>query len=256
MLKTITFLLLSLVAITSQCFAGDVTFGEAKTAVSGADAQQLEVKDLDGDSKPDLIWRDSSGNLKYSLQSSEVPAENIVVPMELTSWIQRPDGSQSTWEITTEGLKVSLGSYRTNIRFAPKMTSDLSNAEMFMKWKAFGNGNYAFFVPVISHIVNDSIADDILGVGGTTHHSFGGSVLISENIFHYTRIKINPDKTYEAFTSTGDYDSKGGTVVITKSDIFSDSDWIKISNASFGALLGDNYDAAAYMIVSEVIIKK
>ncbi|MGK5093752.1 hypothetical protein WDW89_17290 [Deltaproteobacteria bacterium TL4] len=70
MYKRITILLFSLVAITSPCFAGDVTFGEAKTAVSGADAQQLEVKDLDGDSKPDLIWRDSSGNLKYSLQNN------------------------------------------------------------------------------------------------------------------------------------------------------------------------------------------
>ncbi|MGK5093981.1 hypothetical protein WDW89_18460 [Deltaproteobacteria bacterium TL4] len=59
MYKRITILLLSLVAITSPCFAGDVTFGEAKTAVSGADAQQLEAKDLDGDSKPDLIWQDS-----------------------------------------------------------------------------------------------------------------------------------------------------------------------------------------------------
>ncbi|MGK5093982.1 hypothetical protein WDW89_18465 [Deltaproteobacteria bacterium TL4] len=78
MFKTITLLLISLVVITSQCFAGDVTFGETKTAVSGADAQQLEVKDLDGDSKPDLIWRDSSGNLKYSLQSSSIPTNGLV----------------------------------------------------------------------------------------------------------------------------------------------------------------------------------
>ncbi|MGK5093764.1 hypothetical protein WDW89_17350, partial [Deltaproteobacteria bacterium TL4] len=69
MFTRIAILLFSLVAITSQCFAGDVTFGEAKTAVSGADAQQLKVNDLDGDSKPDLIWQDSSGNLKYSLQA-------------------------------------------------------------------------------------------------------------------------------------------------------------------------------------------
>ncbi|MGK5090809.1 hypothetical protein WDW89_02195 [Deltaproteobacteria bacterium TL4] len=69
MYTRIILLLLSLVVITSQSFAGDVTFGEAKTAISGADAQQLEVNDLDGDSKPDLIWRDSSGNLKYSLQA-------------------------------------------------------------------------------------------------------------------------------------------------------------------------------------------
>ncbi|MGK5093653.1 hypothetical protein WDW89_16785 [Deltaproteobacteria bacterium TL4] len=78
MFRKITILLLSLVAITSPCFAGDVTFGEAKTAVSGADAQQLEVKDLDGDSKPDLIWRDSSGNLKYSLQESSIPTNGLV----------------------------------------------------------------------------------------------------------------------------------------------------------------------------------
>ncbi|MGK5093084.1 hypothetical protein WDW89_13840 [Deltaproteobacteria bacterium TL4] len=78
MFTRIIFLLLSLVVITSQCFAGDVTFGEAKTAVSGADAQQLEVKDLDGDSKPDLIWRDSSGNLKYSLQANSIPTNGLV----------------------------------------------------------------------------------------------------------------------------------------------------------------------------------
>ncbi|MGK5091030.1 LamG domain-containing protein [Deltaproteobacteria bacterium TL4] len=79
MYKRIILLLLSLVVITSQCFAGDVTFGEAKTAVSGADAQQLEVNDLDGDSKPDLIWRDSSGNLKYILHAgSSIPTEGLV----------------------------------------------------------------------------------------------------------------------------------------------------------------------------------
>ncbi|MGK5093758.1 LamG domain-containing protein [Deltaproteobacteria bacterium TL4] len=80
MFTRITLLLLSLLAITSPCFAGDVTFGEAKTAVSGADAKELKVEDLDGDSKPDLIWRDSSGNLKYSLQTGSVaiPTEGLV----------------------------------------------------------------------------------------------------------------------------------------------------------------------------------
>ncbi|MGK5091025.1 hypothetical protein WDW89_03290, partial [Deltaproteobacteria bacterium TL4] len=77
MYTKIILLLLSLVVITSPSFAGDVTFGEAKTAVSGADAQQLEVNNLDGDSKPDLIWRDSSGNLKYSLQAG-INLENRV----------------------------------------------------------------------------------------------------------------------------------------------------------------------------------
>ncbi|MGK5094527.1 hypothetical protein WDW89_21250 [Deltaproteobacteria bacterium TL4] len=78
MYTRIIFLLFSFVAITSPCFAGDVTFGEAKTAISGADAKELKVEDLDGDSKPDLIWRDSSGNLKYSLQANSIPTNGLV----------------------------------------------------------------------------------------------------------------------------------------------------------------------------------
>lgn len=72
MCKKIFGLLVGLLGMVNLCFAGDISFGEAKTAVSGADAQEFEVKDIDGDNKPDLIWRDSAGDLKYSLQVTEI----------------------------------------------------------------------------------------------------------------------------------------------------------------------------------------
>ncbi|MGK5094126.1 hypothetical protein WDW89_19190 [Deltaproteobacteria bacterium TL4] len=113
MYKRINLLLLSLVVITSQCFAGDVTFGEAKTAVSGADAQQLKVNDLDGDSKPDLIWRDSSGNLKYSLQASATNQETVLQPDPeegMDIFLRSSTSTQvwNTWFLATGGWGARL----------------------------------------------------------------------------------------------------------------------------------------------------
>ncbi|MGK5094514.1 lectin-like protein [Deltaproteobacteria bacterium TL4] len=209
-----------------------------------------------------------STTLTYALPASQFPdnvalnlqgstAGMITVPMEVASWTKFTwSNATSTLEKTTEGIKLSCSEYRQGLQFAPKVAYDLSNAEVFMKWKANASGNYSFFYPAIYHVANDFTMTGIGSFGGgSTHHGYGENVLIAENTFYYTRMKINSDKTYNVFTSTGNYDSNGGTVVISKSGTIPDTEWAGINSATFGALFGDNY-APAYMIVSEVIIKK
>ncbi|MGK5093334.1 hypothetical protein WDW89_15155 [Deltaproteobacteria bacterium TL4] len=134
-----------------------------------------------------------------------------------------------------------------------KAAYNLSNSDFFVKWKASGIGQFAYFG---MNIYANATAPTSVGTGFTTHNSYGGSVVITENTFYYTHFKINSNKTYSAVTSTSNYDSNGGTIIYSNTNTLTETDWDSIKNGLIGVSIWDNYaGSATYMIVSEVLIK-
>jgi hypothetical protein len=79
-----------------------VVFGPPQMAVAGADAQEFEVIDINGDDKPDLVWRDSQGNLKYGLQNGIDFDDGLVAHYSFTNG-STTDESASGNDLTNSG---------------------------------------------------------------------------------------------------------------------------------------------------------
>jgi hypothetical protein len=47
----------------------------------------------------------------------------------------------------------------------------------------------------------------------TTHHSWANSVVIPENTWIFTHLRVNPDGSYRITASLGNYDDAGGKVI-------------------------------------------
>jgi hypothetical protein len=165
-----------------------------------------------------------------------------LIPMDFNNWNKMQCGS---WEETNEGIKVYGTDYRMGNYLLSKTVFNFIDKEVYVKWKANGNGTYSGFYPAIFGIG---------GAGGfTTGWSYGDSTLISDDTWYYTRFKVNPDKTYEAVTSTNDYDTNGGTIVKTYTKTISDTQWEVIEKTYIQTVFGDNYGGTgAYMVIGEV----
>jgi len=180
----------------------------------------------------------------YSMDASYV----LKIPTTKTYWKRTFDGhiwDEGAWEETEDGLRVYGRDYRDGNGLTSKISFNFQNAEIFIQWKVYGSGQYSAF--------GVGIAGGINLFSGTTHHSFGGSILLSEDIWYFTRIKINTDKTFNVITAIDNYDSAGGTVFETKSGSLN-TYWHRLSNTVFDIRLGDNYAGKeAYIEIKEIL---
>lgn len=62
-------LILILLVSSSVLFAESIFFSQATTAVIGANAKELKAADINGDGRLDIVWVDSVGDIKFSLQN-------------------------------------------------------------------------------------------------------------------------------------------------------------------------------------------
>ncbi|MBF0338576.1 MAG: hypothetical protein HQL05_12190 [Nitrospirae bacterium] len=119
-----------------------------------------------------------------------------------------------------------------------------NNSETYIKWKVNGGGTY------MGHGV--TLADSI-GQGGTTAWSYMGSTVFSVDTWYYTRAKVNSDKTATFVTSTGNYDTMGGTVFKTDSFTLNTLQWNLLKKGFIHGGVGDNYGGASvYIAFAEV----
>ena len=140
------------------------------------------------------------------------------ISLNFESWIKDREGE---WELTEEGLKV----YGTGYRKGNMITSEIKfnfkaskNLDLFVKWKANGKGRFS------NHYLGFE------GVASTnsfsTHNVYNGSALISEDLWYYTRLTINNDKTYSTITCIGNYDVDGADdVIVTKEGVVPNENW-------------------------------
>ncbi|MEE4358665.1 MAG: carboxypeptidase-like regulatory domain-containing protein, partial [Desulfococcaceae bacterium] len=170
----------------------------------------------------------------------DAPAHRAI-PMTFDNWDRLHNGE---WSETEEGLKINAIGYRGRSRIKTKNVYDFTDSEVFMKWKADSRSYCAITFGV--YPVNSNIFI-------TTHHSYGGSTLIKNDTWYYSRIKTNPDKSYTIVTATGDYDVNGGKIIQNDSTTLSDADWAWVKKANIDMNLFDAYGAeSASITVAEV----
>lgn len=172
--------------------------------------------------------------------------EYIFVPQSGPSSILAP--AAGLFETTAEGLKFSGNQYRTSSTLKPKTFSDLRNGTVYVKWRPNGANQYTTFGV---HIYRNNGADISSGCWGTTHNSYNGSVVLSDNAWYFTRIAFG-STDYSSFTATGDYDNSGGTVVTTLGQSGS-ALGASLSQAAIGFNFNDNYGGTlANMTISDL----
>ncbi|MCD6358806.1 MAG: hypothetical protein J7L90_02485 [Dehalococcoidia bacterium] len=179
--------------------------------------------------------------------NSSTPSGSIA--MNLESWIKVNEGE---WEETADGVKVYGAGYRfPHQGLQSKVHYNFINSETFIKWKANGgSGAYSAFWVFLMSDYDPVAATNSGSVSGgyfTTDHSWKNSTVITEDVWYYTRIAVNADSTYTAVTSTGDYDTEGGSPIYTGSGTYENAD-----NGNIVVVFNDNYGGTeTYVVVGE-----
>ena len=180
----------------------------------------------------------------------------INIPIDLNNF-QTVNNDNCKLELTSEGIKVFNCGYRAAWFGAfTKNTYNLVGSEVFIKFKPFGDGQYVGFGLAATDAATTRylIPNDRSFPFGTTHHSWAGSVVLTDGTWYFGRFKVKADKTFETTLSTGNYDSNGGTPIQHVTGTISNTDWDAFRNARLGLNGGDNYSAAAYAVLGELRI--
>lgn len=161
------------------------------------------------------------------------------------------DSGATRYFTTAEGIKFMGQAYRLGARVQIKSELGVYNKVIYFKWKGYGAGQFAGFVPQIKYdpFTNDG-APQIQGVDlalYSVNGTFGGSVQVQENVWYYTRVvPVFGSDNYQVITATGNYNNLGGTVIATKNTpVYTKSGFIALR-------IGDCYGSTnAYGILGE-----
>ncbi|MFC1941938.1 hypothetical protein ACFLWU_01825 [Chloroflexota bacterium] len=236
-------ILFSVLLVLTFAVAG---FGcdQAETIIDQADDIKNKVDDIKDkvDDMASSVTPDPDNN---DVGSAGSPA------VDINSWIKVNTGK---WEQTDEGVKTYGAGFRFGHQGIQSKTNyDFTDSETFIKWKANGGANNeygAFWVFLMSDYDPETAETSGLARGGffTTVHSWKESVVIDVDTWYYTRIKVNPDNSYNAVTATGDYDSSGGTSIYTGTGTYQNA-----NNGKIVVIFQDNYGGTeTYQVVGEV----
>lgn len=173
------------------------------------------------------LW-DAYNSTSAYLVLAEAKIESLVpqeIPLELANWkcfttvpvFQYISPAAGTYEKVSDGLKIYGNGYRGNETIFPVPTSQypITNRTIYLKWRANGGGN---FIGVGANAYPDTVSWLYQGrfMNLTTNHSYDSSVVITEDVWYYTRVVVT-SSLVTATSSTGNYDNNGGTVVQTLS---------------------------------------
>ena len=161
------------------------------------------------------------------------------------------DSGSTRYFTTAEGVKFMGQGFRLGARIQTKTELGFVNKVVYFKWKGFGSGQFAGFVPQIKYdpFSNDG-APTIQGVDlgqFTVNGTFGGSVQAQENVWYYTRIvPVIGSDNYQIITATGNYNNQGGTIISNTSiPVYTKAGYIALR-------MGDPYGGtSAFGVVGE-----
>jgi hypothetical protein len=168
------------------------------------------------------------------------------IPLDTLTWERVTCGD---WEESGDSIVFYGTSYRVGGRLQTVDFFDFSNAEVYVKWKVSGNGDYAAY--------NVLAGGSGLGKENTTDHSFNGSVVIQENQWYYTYARFNPDTTITVYRSTGDFYLDGGTLLDSTHIQVDPKRWeLIVKDGKLMVSMGDNYAGVnASMTLGYVAVK-
>jgi len=178
--------------------------------------------------------------------------------MDTTNWKYFSDSDMKyhapaakEYEKTANGLKFYSLAYRKTGHLHSVASFSLdSSREVRLKWMASGLGGFMGAHPGLWDPTGTKPAQ-VYDVGYlSTGNAYGGSVLISENVWHFTRTTYNAG-TYKTITATGNYDDKGGVMIQTKTGTYATG---KKYNLSFRQ--GDPHKGPGpYIVLGDASIK-
>jgi len=161
------------------------------------------------------------------------------------------DSGATKYFTTSEGVKFMGQSYRNGSRIQIKSEMGFYNKVVYFKWKGYGVGQFAAFVPQIKYdpLTNDSnpaiqgVDLGVFSVNGT----FAGSTQIQDNVWYYTRmVPVAGSDNYQVITATNNYNNAGGTVILsTTIPVYTKAGYIALR-------MGDPYGSTtAYGVIGE-----
>jgi hypothetical protein len=188
-----------------------------------------------------------------------------LIPLTTSDWAYWSDlygthlpTASGRFEDTPEGLKFFGDGYRGSARIHTLAAFNTLDCRVYIKWKVNGYGymgiDARFSTGAMPWVQLDAeswylhFSRGASTGGWTTGHSYNGSTVIADEVWHYTRAVITAS-ALSATTAVGDFDDAGGTVIHTAFNALSGPSYLV--NLVFN--IGDNYaGTAAYMIIGEV----
>jgi len=134
--------------------------------------------------------------------------------------------------------------------FFSKDFFDFSNAEVYLKWKVSGAGQYTG--------IGLQAGGCALGGLMTTNHSYSGSIVIQENKWYFTYAKFNAsDSLLTTYLSTKDFYPNGGDLIDSSKSKVSARNWcLGVKAGRIKAAINDNYAGkSAFMKLGYVAVK-
>lgn len=190
---------------------------------------------------PETVTEDFVATAEYQQASLYEQAREI--PLLMDHWFRTSD-ARGVVEITDEGIKMNGSAYRWGNGVMSRSLFDFRDSDTFMKFKPNGNSRYAGFGVNVYRVARHN--------GFTTNHSFGGSKVMSHNVWYYVHLRVEEDGFYTVTTSTGDYAINGGTVFDTRTGYYDSRHRISPAIAQLQAGFGDNYGGTgAFMVLGE-----
>jgi len=161
-----------------------------------------------------------------------------------------PSGSYRLSQ-TPEGYLRVTGSYRGHVGVKSKTTANMQGpAVLRYKWRINTTGAYGATVDG---------PEPLSRMGAsymTVHHSWAGSIVISNNRWIYTQAVIHADKTLDYSYSYVDY---GGAPIDSRlvgSYTLTDAQWEKLADADIHKSLTDCYTSAPYFEIAEAYVER
>ncbi|MEA3499555.1 MAG: PKD domain-containing protein, partial [Candidatus Marinimicrobia bacterium] len=173
----------------------------------------------------------------YLTVNTPVNSEDYSIPLTADNWGKVFSGSL---EVVNDGLKINTTGYRNGNRVFSKQLFNLEDKNIYIKWKKHNAGSYM---------------RGYIGITNT-EAAVGDMSNFTADIWLFTRILINSDKTVEAITCTGDYDdaSNPGNQIQSLPTTISDEKWYNVQNGNIYFYFDDTQDTSAYLTVGEVKI--
>ena len=168
------------------------------------------------------------------------------IPFDTLHWEKV---SCSHWNMDADSITVFGTDYRAPGIIESKDFFDLSQSEIYIKWKVNADGKF-----MAATLIAGGYA---LGKLLTTDHTCCNSKLIQENQWYYTQVKFHTDSSFTAIRSTGDFYDKGGTLFDSLRQKVTPKRWeLSIKNGKIEAMIHDNYGGDKCSITLETVILK
>ncbi len=162
--------------------------------------------------------------------------------LDTTYWAE---GSSGAWENIDDQLKFYGSGVDQWNNVTNRLLLDFVDSDVYVKWKVNGEDDFNRYGLWISKMLSAGAF--------TTDHSEGGSTVIDNDTWYYTRMSVVADQSYSTATCTGNYDDEGGSVIYDDSGQLTADQWAYARKNHIRLLIADNESGTdAWMLIDEV----